>query len=364
MSSDKSWRITRKAILLLVVLLFVVPSDLAQSKPVSASTEPNPEAKSLYDDGMARLEMGQVSEAVERFQRALKIDPEYGDAYSALGRAFFKLRQWENAVGPLRRAMALKAKERERQETPKLQETPRLIAAKPQPILNTPVPAPGITHAAETDSELRPPQLPRVKTNIKSDNIQTTAPPEVPKYAMPQLPPVPELKRDVTNASAISEEPSGAIVVDGLVKNPGTQMLKTEGIPLAVILAEAQPLPEAAKVTVVRNGVGQILETDLSHAADMSFLVHPGDVITLHPQVNEVLYVGGKVKFPGEKTYRLGLTLMQAIIAAGGATSNAKVAEVARNDGQLMRTRFDLKAIESGKAVDPLVKPRDRVILR
>ena len=57
--------------------------------------------------------MGQVSEAVERFQKALNIDPEYLAAYSALGRAFFKLRQWDNASETFRRALALKAKKRE-----------------------------------------------------------------------------------------------------------------------------------------------------------------------------------------------------------------------------------------------------------
>jgi tetratricopeptide (TPR) repeat protein len=62
------------------------------------------------------MKMGQVSEALERFQHALEIDPEYWEAYSGLGRAFFKLKQWENAVGPLRRASELK-KEQERQDT-------------------------------------------------------------------------------------------------------------------------------------------------------------------------------------------------------------------------------------------------------
>ena len=117
---------------LLVVLLFLFPSDQFQAqtgtfktqpatdarkttdaKALPGSNETNPEAKSLYDDGIARMEMGQISEAVERFQKALNIDPEYVAAYSALGRAFFKLRQWDNASETFRRAIALKAKKRE-----------------------------------------------------------------------------------------------------------------------------------------------------------------------------------------------------------------------------------------------------------
>jgi Flp pilus assembly protein TadD len=120
-------------ILLLVVLHFAFPSYQAQaeagsfktqsannqtdSKQTPASRETKPEAKRLYEDGIARMEMGQVSEALERFQHALEIDPEYWEAYSGLGRAFFKLKQWENAVGPLRRATELKRKEQERQDT-------------------------------------------------------------------------------------------------------------------------------------------------------------------------------------------------------------------------------------------------------
>lgn len=112
---------------LLVVLLFLFPSDQFQaqtgpSKPsdtksAPGSNETNPEARSLYLDGTERLEMGQVSEAVERFQKALNIDPEYVAAYSALGRAFFKLRQWDNAREQFRRALALKAKKGESEKT-------------------------------------------------------------------------------------------------------------------------------------------------------------------------------------------------------------------------------------------------------
>ena len=125
---------------LLVVLLFLFPSDQFQAQTATSKTqsgtgthkaaaktapgsnEANPEAESLYRDGIERLEMGQVSEAVERFQNALKIDPEYIAAYSALGRAFFKLRQWDNASETLRRALALKAKKRESENKPQKNE--------------------------------------------------------------------------------------------------------------------------------------------------------------------------------------------------------------------------------------------------
>ena len=512
-----------KALLQLAVLLVVVPSLQAQvgtskppghpadSKVIAESTETNPEAKSLYEDGMARLEMGQVSEAVERFQRAIKIDPEYGEAYAGLGRAYFKLRQWDNAVAPLRRAIALKAKAKERhdslQQNPVRSVEPRVTPPSPvnspvskppasnsnKPYATPDTKAPGLvalnvqpqripslssvsTHQsnlnkslptlrinnqaaiATSDSTPKRLQLPHVepRASIMSDDLQSPPPEIVAKAAAVDQPvqpasamnvkpltavevesvsapiaPTDEIaltsiyrvgSKDVldirlnnsqpqqqtaftVNASGSIEHPqlsaplavtgltvdeirarieedlkkqastetkvfvgvlehaSHSIVVDGLVKTPGAKVLKSEAIPLAVVLAEAQPLPEAAKVTVVRGGSNQILQTDLSHIPDLSFLVHPGDVITLHPHVNEFFYIEGKVRSAGEQRYRVGLTLTQAIIAAGGATSS-NTAEIARDEaGELVRTRFDLKAIESGKAADPPIKPGDRITL-
>jgi protein involved in polysaccharide export with SLBB domain len=140
-----------------------------------------------------------------------------------------------------------------------------------------------------------------------------------------------------------------------------------EAIPLYVVVADAQPLPEAAKVTLVRNDLNQIFEVDLTRAADMNLLVRPGDVLTFQPNVTQFVYIGGEVKVPGEKTFRRGLTLTQAILTAGGVTPKASVAQIARDDGRgfLAETSFKLKDIASGKTVDPLLKPGDRIsILR
>ena len=428
----------------LVVLLVLFPSHQLQAQTGPSKTQPpkrNAEAHSLYEDGMKRLEMGQVSEAVERFQRALNIDPEYADAYSGLGRGLFKLKQWENAVGPLRRAIALKAREREREDALQRNrirsDEPRAAlsspASKPQPResstdpkmpvlvsgrtsqseepiasqlrvvtqrkVNEPLPAPRFNREAIFGSVLRPPPPTEtvVHRHIKSEILQGDPPPElqpgagaeaadvaIAANAKPSSPidlaTVPAASADPTTEktaltktyelienpkilTGVPEPSSRSIVVGGLVKHPGTKSLKSDAIPLAAVLAEAQPLVNTAKVTVVRDSVTQVLETELSHTADMSFLVQPGDVITLHPHVTEFLYIGGKVRSPGEKPYRVGLTLLQVIITAGGATSNAKIAEIIREDGETVRTRFDLKAIESGKAPDTLVKARDRIIL-
>lgn len=159
---------------------------------------------------------------------------------------------------------------------------------------------------------------------------------------------------------------SHMILVSGLVKDSGTKILRREAIPLYVVIADAQPLPEAARVTVVRNESNQTFEIELGHATDMNLLVRPGDVISLLPNVTQFVYIGGEVRQPGEKTYRRGLSLTQAIIAAGGLTPKAKEARLGRDDGKgfLVVTRYRLKEIESGKVQDPLVKPGDRITIR
>jgi polysaccharide biosynthesis/export protein len=159
---------------------------------------------------------------------------------------------------------------------------------------------------------------------------------------------------------------SHTILVSGLVKDSGTKILRREAIPLYVVVADAQPLPEAARVTVLRNESNQTFEIELAEAGEMNLLVRPGDVITLHPHVTQFVYIGGEVKLPGEKTYRRGLTLTQALISAGGVTPKAKEARVGRDDGNgfLVVNRYKLKDIESGKVPDPVVKPGDRIVIR
>jgi protein involved in polysaccharide export with SLBB domain len=175
-------------------------------------------------------------------------------------------------------------------------------------------------------------------------------------------------RRAVDNTKVIigvRDYASHAILVSGLVKDAGTKILRREAIPLYVVVADAQPLPEAARVTVMRNESNQVFDIELAQSSDMNLLVRPGDVVTLHANATQFVYVGGEVKFPGEKTYRRGLTLMQAMIAAGGVLEKPKEARLGRDDGRgfLSVTKFKLKDIESGKVPDPVLRPGDRIMV-
>jgi protein involved in polysaccharide export with SLBB domain len=163
----------------------------------------------------------------------------------------------------------------------------------------------------------------------------------------------------------VREYVSHTILVSGLVKDPGTKILRREAIPLSVVVADAQPLPEAGRATIVRSESNEMFTIDLAETGDMNLLVHPGDVITIQAARQQFFYVAGEVKEPGEKAFRRGLTLTQAIISAGGLTRKSSEARLARDDGKgfLIVTRYKLKNIESGKLQDPLIQPGDRITI-
>lgn len=193
-------------------------------------------------------------------------------------------------------------------------------------------------------------------SSLTTEEIETKFEDDLKKRALIENPEVTVGVRDYASHS---------ILVSGLVKESGTKFLRREAIPLYVVVADAQPLPEAAKVTVVRNEQKQMFEIDLTKVADMNLLVRPGDVINLQRNEAQFVYVGGEVKDPGEKIFRRGLTLTQAIISAGGVTPKSKAAEISRDDGQgfLVKTSFKLKDIQTGKTIDPLIQPGDRIMI-
>ena len=445
-------------------------------------------ARKCHQHGLELIESGQLAQAVDIFRQALQFDPEYAEAYAALGRTYFKLREWEKAIENLNRAASLNRKQREANESA-LKKAPIEVNKPSEPLTaphketqSTSTPAKDNSNQSNTGndtSQLKPPKeaeaqritsppsapqnvsAPRSKapeeaevknlagpTPAASKNSDLPAPTpigasvatsvtpaakveETAGPAVSALPPSEDLPltkiyrvgpNDVLDVRlndsdqqstlytvtaagllehplltepmsvagltveeigarieedlrkrAISENPkavvgvrdysSHAVLVSGLVKNAGTKFLRREAIPLYVVVADAQPLPEASRVSVVRNESNQIYEIDLNQAADMIFLVRSGDVITLSRDTTQFIYIGGEVKLPGEKTYRRGLTLMQAILSAGGVGPKAKIAEIARDDGKgfLIPTRFKLKEIVDGKTMDPILKPGDRI---
>ena len=394
-----------------------------------ASPEAKAEAKRLYKEGVKYGVAGLFAQAAEIFERAVKLDPQNADAHFGLGHAYFDLQQWRKAAKSFERAVALNPRDQEAAEFLSLarslayQGPPRAAApgsdaaSKPEgvQVSMTVKPAPPSSQPAPANSESSDEENDKAEkanaaaaTEVALTKIYRVGPSDVldirlndsasPQSTLFTITPggllehpllveplqvggltideitsrfESELKRRALSENpkvviAVRDYASHTILVSGLVKDSGTKVLRREAIPLYVVVADAQPLPEAARAILVRNESNQTFEIDLAETSEMNHLVRPGDVITLLPSVARFVYVGGEVKLPGEKTYRRGLTLTQAIIAAGGLTVRAKEARLGRDDGKgfLVVTRYKLKEIESGKVQDPLVNPGDRITIR
>ncbi len=482
----------RRSLLLLAVLSLTIHySDRAVAQNLYPKAQPQlgtenrnqsdriETARKLYQQGLALTEARQFAQAAESFQQATQFDPEFADAYAALGRTYFKMREWQKAIDNLNRAAALNSKQRDAGKSV-LQNTGLTIQVKPAQPGNAAATNPALKVSnhywvtrknaeistfnesiASTVSlrELRPlmsvpseevksaavsrdAESPVVEQTAQGARVSQPVTPTPSVNATSSTEVLPSTRTEETSLTkiyrvgandvldvrlnygpeqqstlftvtaagllehpllnepmpvagltveeigsrieedlrkrAIVETPkalvgvrdyaSHSVLVSGLVKESGTKFIRREAIPLYVVVADAQPLLEAARVTVVRGGdQNQIHEIDLNQAADMNFLVRSGDVITLNPNATQFIYIGGEVKLPGEKTFRRGLTLMQVVLASGGLGPKAKIAEIARNNeaGYLVPTRYTLKEITTGKVVDPVLKPGDRIsILR
>jgi protein involved in polysaccharide export with SLBB domain/TolA-binding protein len=163
-------------------------------------------------------------------------------------------------------------------------------------------------------------------------------------------------------AVGVRQYGSHTVVVTGLVGSPGTKVLRREAVPLYVLLAEIQPRLDAARVTIMRSGAApQTL--DLNDSAALNFIVCPGDVINLTARQQDFYYIAGHtIGYPGQKAFQPGITLVQAILAAGGLARDGAV-ELSREgvDGHLATTKLNLKEIKSGKIQDPKLQPGDRI---
>ncbi len=164
---------------------------------------------------------------------------------------------------------------------------------------------------------------------------------------------------------SVREYTSHTVMVSGLANDPGAKILRREAVPLYVVIAEAQPKPEAGRAVVIAHNDGQSKTIDLNDAVAMNVLVHPGDVVTLISRPPEFYFIGGQIGSPGQKDFHAGLTLTQSVLASGGVTraAGATMIRVSRQgaDGRLVSTEYVLQNIEGGKIPDPVLQPGDRI---
>jgi protein involved in polysaccharide export with SLBB domain len=163
---------------------------------------------------------------------------------------------------------------------------------------------------------------------------------------------------------SVREYASHAVLVSGLAGDPGTKILRREAIPLYVVIAEAQPKPEAGRAVIISHSTGKVTTVDLNDAAALNTLVQAGDVVNLTVRPPEFFYIGGEISSPGQKDFHTGMTLTQAVLASGGVTAVAgeriKVSR-AGADGRLISAEYSLREIEGGVVPDPVLQAGDRI---
>ena len=176
-----------------------------------------------------------------------------------------------------------------------------------------------------------------------------------------------ELKRRAVAEKAqvsvsVRQYSSHTVTVTGLVIHPGTRFLRREMMPLYVILAESQLRNDGARVVIIRGGTpGE--PHDLSDPATLNLNVQSGDIITVSSRPVEFYYIGGRVHYPGQKQFQPGITLLQAILAAGGTTRQEMKVEISREGegGKLVTISYNLKQIKAGAVQDPKLAAGDRI---
>jgi protein involved in polysaccharide export with SLBB domain len=177
-----------------------------------------------------------------------------------------------------------------------------------------------------------------------------------------------ELKRRAVEDNArvsvgVRQYVSHSVMVTGLVATSGPRILRREAVPLYVVLAESQLRNDAGRVVIMRDGSpGQFLS--LNDPLALNATVKSGDVIIVTSRPQEFYYIAGRINYPGQKPFQSGITLMQAVLAAGGTPRQSEnVIEISREgtDGRLVTTRFNLKQIKAGAVEDPKLKAGDRI---
>ena len=176
-----------------------------------------------------------------------------------------------------------------------------------------------------------------------------------------------ELKRRAVAENAkvsvgVRQYLSHSVMVTGLVVHPGTRFLRRERVPLYVVLAESQLRNDGGRVTIMRAN-SPVQPHDLSDPATMNLMVQSGDVITITSRPQEFYYIGGRINNPGQKVFQPGITLLQAILAAGGTIRQENRIEISREgaDRRLVTSRYNIKQIKSGAVEDPKLQPGDRI---
>ena len=380
-----------------------IPADASNDQPKVNSAQAMKEAKRYYKSGVKFGRAGSFEQAAASFLQAIRLKPDFGDAYYGLGHAYFDLKRWQESIKALERAVEIDPKDveayammgeaysnlgRDRtgsDDAPLRARVSGTISAVAKPAKASPAESNErilTTIYRVGASDVLDVRLQNVSTDQQTlytvsatgllDHPMLSKPLKVSGLTSEEIS---RLIESDLKSREVSEHPevlvgvreysSHMVLVSGLVKDPGTKVLRREAIPLYVVLADAQTLAEAGRAIVKSQQTGKTVDVELSDPSAMELLIRSGDVISVQPSRQQFFYVGGDVKTPGEKLFRPGMTLTQAILSAGGDEKDRE-AELAREDSEalLVSAKYKLKDIYAGNVADPQILPGDRITVK
>jgi polysaccharide export outer membrane protein len=188
-----------------------------------------------------------------------------------------------------------------------------------------------------------------------------------------------ELIHDPQVSIFVEEFVSRGISVQGAVKVPGVyQMMGTQTV--LDMLGQAGGIigdEAGTRIFVIRKGDDGSQETmtlDTERLVELgdttqNVALRPGDIVMVPHERRVRVYVSGAVESPGpiEFSASEGISLLQAVTAAGGPTTRANLSSVTvlrtLPDGTQSKITVDLKKIRKGKAEDFVLQPNDTVVL-
>jgi len=169
----------------------------------------------------------------------------------------------------------------------------------------------------------------------------------------------------------VREYASHRIIVKGMAAVKGDRFLRREAMPLFAVRAESEVDPAATKVLIVRGETRKREVHALNDDAAGDALIFPGDTIEFFVDASPAIttsffYIAGNIVSPGQREMASGMTLMQAVIASGGAKGKAAKAAIRRKteEGKLTVAEYSLKKIFDGKTADPVLESGDMIEIK
>jgi polysaccharide export outer membrane protein len=116
--------------------------------------------------------------------------------------------------------------------------------------------------------------------------------------------------------------------------------------------------------TPVAGKTVQQLQYDVAAKLGAKYLQNPQVTVLVKEFNSRTVILSGEIKQPGVYPLKGETTLLQLVASAGGFAegSDSTVLVLRKTGGKRAAARFDVSAIEKGRAQDPIMQPGDTIV--